>query len=31
VFASHPYDPADYIREYEQFLLEVGDTARQTN
>lgn len=24
VFASHPYDPADYIREYEQFLDEVG-------
>lgn len=23
VFASHPYDPDDYIREYEQFLNEV--------
>lgn len=25
VFASHPYDPDDYIREYEQFLTEVGE------
>ncbi len=24
VFASHPYDASDYIREYESFLLEVG-------
>lgn len=24
VFASHPYDPSDYIREYEQFLDEVA-------
>jgi len=23
VFASHPYDPADYIRDYDQFLREV--------
>jgi len=24
VFASHPYDPADYIRDYDTFLREVG-------
>jgi UDP-2-acetamido-3-amino-2,3-dideoxy-glucuronate N-acetyltransferase len=30
VFASHPYDPEDYIREYDQFLLEVRDAPRQT-
>jgi UDP-2-acetamido-3-amino-2,3-dideoxy-glucuronate N-acetyltransferase len=24
VLASHPYDSSDYIREYEQFLAEVG-------
>jgi UDP-2-acetamido-3-amino-2,3-dideoxy-glucuronate N-acetyltransferase len=24
VLASHPYDPADYIREYDLFLAEVG-------
>ena len=24
VFASHPYDPDDYIRDYEQFLKEVS-------
>jgi UDP-2-acetamido-3-amino-2,3-dideoxy-glucuronate N-acetyltransferase len=24
VFASHPYDPNDYIREYERFLAEVA-------
>ena len=24
VLASHPYDPDDYIREYDQFLLETG-------
>ena len=24
VFASHPYDPDDYIREYDAFLAEVG-------
>jgi acetyltransferase-like isoleucine patch superfamily enzyme len=24
VLASHPYDAADYIRDYEEFLLEVG-------
>lgn len=23
VFASHPYDPSDYIRDYEQYLREV--------
>jgi dTDP-4-dehydrorhamnose 3,5-epimerase-like enzyme len=23
VFASHPYDPDDYIREYDAFLMEV--------
>jgi hypothetical protein len=29
VLASHPYDPADYIRDYEEFLelLEHGDAA----
>lgn len=28
VFASHPYDPGDYIREYEEFLeLAAGDRA----
>ena len=26
VFASHPYDPADYIRDFEEFLAEVGTT-----
>ena len=30
VLASHPYDPDDYIREYDQFLLETGTTARRT-
>ncbi len=30
VLASHPYDPDDYIREYDQFLLETGTTAPQT-
>jgi UDP-2-acetamido-3-amino-2,3-dideoxy-glucuronate N-acetyltransferase len=24
VFASHPYDPADYIRDYDDFLAAVG-------
>jgi UDP-2-acetamido-3-amino-2,3-dideoxy-glucuronate N-acetyltransferase len=24
VFASHYYDPADYIREYDRFLAEAG-------
>jgi UDP-2-acetamido-3-amino-2,3-dideoxy-glucuronate N-acetyltransferase len=24
VLASHPYDPSDYIREYDSFLTEVG-------
>jgi acetyltransferase-like isoleucine patch superfamily enzyme/dTDP-4-dehydrorhamnose 3,5-epimerase-like enzyme len=28
VLASHPYDPADYIREYDQFLFEVRDAAQ---
>ena len=28
VLASHPYDPDDYIREYDQFLIEVGTTAQ---
>jgi UDP-2-acetamido-3-amino-2,3-dideoxy-glucuronate N-acetyltransferase len=27
VLASHPYDPADYIREYDEFLAEVGGAA----
>jgi UDP-2-acetamido-3-amino-2,3-dideoxy-glucuronate N-acetyltransferase len=27
VFASHYYDPADYIREYDQFLREVRDSG----
>jgi acetyltransferase-like isoleucine patch superfamily enzyme len=26
VFASHPYDPGDYIRDFEEFLAEVGTT-----
>jgi acetyltransferase-like isoleucine patch superfamily enzyme/dTDP-4-dehydrorhamnose 3,5-epimerase-like enzyme len=24
VYASHPYDPADYIRDYDEFLREIG-------
>ena len=28
VLASHPYDPDDYIREYDQFLLKTGTTAQ---
>jgi UDP-2-acetamido-3-amino-2,3-dideoxy-glucuronate N-acetyltransferase len=28
VFASEPYDPADYIRDYDEFLSEVGADAR---
>lgn len=28
VFASHSYDPDDYIREYEQFLVEVAREDR---
>jgi len=24
VFASEPYDPADYIRDYQAFLRQVG-------
>jgi UDP-2-acetamido-3-amino-2,3-dideoxy-glucuronate N-acetyltransferase len=27
VLASHPYDPSDYIREYESFLAEVGTAS----
>jgi len=27
VFASHEYDPADYIRSYDEFLSAVADTA----
>jgi UDP-2-acetamido-3-amino-2,3-dideoxy-glucuronate N-acetyltransferase len=27
VLASHPYDPADYIREYDSFLAEAGASA----
>jgi UDP-2-acetamido-3-amino-2,3-dideoxy-glucuronate N-acetyltransferase len=27
VLASHPYDPDDYIREYDAFLAETGDGA----
>ena len=27
VFASHSYDPDDYIREYEQFLAEVAPSS----
>jgi UDP-2-acetamido-3-amino-2,3-dideoxy-glucuronate N-acetyltransferase len=30
VLASHPYDPDDYIREYDQFLLETGTNAPRT-
>jgi acetyltransferase-like isoleucine patch superfamily enzyme len=29
VFASHPYDPDDYIREYDEFLAEVEALSRQ--
>jgi hypothetical protein len=29
VLASHPYDPDDYIRAYDQFLLETGTTAQR--
>lgn len=28
VLASHPYDPADYIRDYEEFLEELQRTGR---
>jgi UDP-2-acetamido-3-amino-2,3-dideoxy-glucuronate N-acetyltransferase len=27
VLASHPYDPADYIREYDSFLAEAGASS----
>ena len=30
VLASHPYDPDDYIREYDQFLIEARDARQQT-
>jgi len=30
VLASHPYDPDDYIREYDQFLLETSTNASRT-
>jgi dTDP-4-dehydrorhamnose 3,5-epimerase-like enzyme len=30
VLASHPYNPDDYIREYDQFLLETGTNAPRT-
>jgi acetyltransferase-like isoleucine patch superfamily enzyme/dTDP-4-dehydrorhamnose 3,5-epimerase-like enzyme len=30
VLASHPYDPDDYIREYDQFLLETGKVTQRT-
>lgn len=29
VLASHPYDPADYIREYDEFLAEVAEGWRE--
>jgi UDP-2-acetamido-3-amino-2,3-dideoxy-glucuronate N-acetyltransferase len=29
VLASHPYDPSDYIREYETFLAEIGSLGRR--
>lgn len=28
VFASHPYDPEDYIRDYEEFLEFVGSSSQ---
>jgi UDP-2-acetamido-3-amino-2,3-dideoxy-glucuronate N-acetyltransferase len=31
VLASHPYDPDDYIREYDRFLLETAAVAQQTD
>jgi len=31
VLASHPYDPADYIRDYEEFLEELERTDSRTN
>jgi hypothetical protein len=24
ILASHPYDPSDYVRDYDTFLAEVG-------
>ena len=27
VFASHPYDPADYVRDYEEYLRLVGEDS----
>jgi hypothetical protein len=27
VLASLPYDPADYIRDYEEFLAELGSKS----
>jgi UDP-2-acetamido-3-amino-2,3-dideoxy-glucuronate N-acetyltransferase len=29
VFASHPYDPTDYIRDYDQFLDTVADGGKR--
>jgi UDP-2-acetamido-3-amino-2,3-dideoxy-glucuronate N-acetyltransferase len=31
VFASHPYDPDDYIREYDTFLMEVDPSLVMSN
>jgi hypothetical protein len=31
VLASHPYDAADYIRDYEEFLEELERTDTRTN
>lgn len=31
VLASHPYDPDDYIREYDQFLRETGTIAHRSD
>ena len=31
VLASHPYDPDDYIREYDRFLLETTAATRRTH
>jgi UDP-2-acetamido-3-amino-2,3-dideoxy-glucuronate N-acetyltransferase len=31
VLASHPYDPADYIRDYEEFLEALERTDSRTN
>jgi len=30
VYASHPYDEADYLRNFEEFLAEANQTSVRT-